>query len=55
MSLDPWQKTCVVTTFFVGASDDNCYYEYEPLIEATYGAVPSASELVGNDGAWSVL
>lgn len=53
--LDSWQKIYVVTSFFVGASDDNGYYEYEPLIEAAYGGVPSASELAGNDGAWSAF
>ncbi|MBP0972443.1 MAG: DUF3160 domain-containing protein [Oscillospiraceae bacterium] len=48
-----WSKVYDVTSFFAGASDDLGYYEIRPTIEAAYGAVSDASELVGKDAEWS--
>ena len=50
--LDEWSKIYTVTSFFAGASDDNGYYEYAPLVERAYAGTPSATALVGDDASW---
>lgn len=47
-----WEKVYTVTAFFAGASDDNGYFEYLPLVQQAYGAKVSAADLPGNDAAW---
>ncbi len=51
-ALDAWSKIYTVTSFFAGASDDNGYYEYAPLVERSYAGMPRAADLAGNDAAW---
>ena len=47
-----WDAVYEVTSFFVGASDDNGYYEYLPLIDEAYGKGISASDLIGDKKGW---
>lgn len=47
-----WEAVYTVTSFFAGASDDCGYFEYKPLIDASYGADVAADALVGNEEAW---
>ena len=47
-----WDAVYEVTAFFVGASDDNGYYEYLPLIDEAYGQGISASDLIGDKKGW---
>lgn len=47
-----WDIIYEVTSFFVGASDDNGYYEYAPLLAAAYGPAATVADLPGNDEAW---
>ena len=51
-SLDEWDAVYEVTSFFVGSSDDNGYYEYLPLIDEAYGQGISTSDLIGNEKGW---
>ena len=51
-ALEDWQAIYAATSFFVGAADDNGYYEYLPALEEVYGEGVSASDLPGNDEAW---
>ena len=51
-ALDAWSKIYTVTSFFAGASDDNGYYEYAPLVERSFAGMPRTTDLVGNDAAW---
>ncbi len=50
-----WEGIYQTTSFFAGASDDNGYYEYLPLVEQAYGAVPATADLPGNDAAWQAF
>ena len=47
-----WDAVYEVTSFFVGASDDNGYYEYLPLIDEAYGQGITASDLIGDKKGW---
>lgn len=47
-----WDAVYEVTSFFVGASDDNGYYEYLPLIDEAFGQGISASDLIGDKKGW---
>ena len=47
-----WDAVYEVTSFFVGSSDDNGYYEYLPLIDEAYGQGISASDLIGDKKGW---
>lgn len=51
--LSGWESLYTVTSFFAGSSDDNGYYEYEPLIEAAYGEQAELTQLIGNEQGWS--
>ena len=51
-SYKEWDAVYEVTSFFVGASDDNGYYEYLPLIDEAYGQGISASDLIGDKKGW---
>lgn len=51
-ALEPWSSAYTVTSFFVGASDDLGFYEYQPALEAAYGAGAGVEALPGNDAAW---
>ncbi len=51
-TLPLWNEIYTVTSFFAGASDDNGYYEYRPLIDAAYGPDVTIDKLAGNDAAW---
>ncbi len=50
---DLWEKIYLVTSFFAGASDDLGYYEYLPLVEEAYGAVPAAADLPADEEGWA--
>lgn len=50
-----WEGIYQATSFFAGASDDNGYYEYLPLVEQAYGAVPATAGLPGDDAAWQAF
>lgn len=50
-----WQELYTVTSFFAGASDDLGYYEYLPAIQQSYGGLPSARSLIGNDDAYAAF
>ncbi len=54
-ALDDWQAIYAVTSFFVGAADDNGYYEYLPAFEQAYGSGASVGDLAGNDEAWQAF
>ena len=54
-TLPNWEAIYSVTSFFAGASDDNGYYEYKPLIDAAYGTDVSVSSLPGNGEAWNTF
>ena len=47
-----WDAVYEVTSFFVGASDDNGYYEYLPLIDKAYGRNITCADLIGDEKAW---
>ena len=47
-----WDAVYEVTSFFVGSSDDNGYYEYLPLIDEAYGQGINASDLIGDKKGW---
>ena len=47
-----WDAVYEVTSFFVGSSDDNGYYEYLPLIDEAYGQEINASDLIGDKKGW---
>ena len=51
--LDQWQRIYNVTSFFVGASDDNGYYEYQPALEEAYGADATADTLKSKADSWT--
>ena len=50
-----WEGVYEITSFFAGASDDNGYYEYMPIIEETYkeaaGSI-TADSLIENNQAF---
>ena len=50
-----WQSIYMVTSFFAGASDDSGYFEYRPLVEQAYGAMPAASDLPAGEEAWATF
>ena len=47
-----WEKAYLVTSFFAGASDDNGYYEYRPVIDEFFGSDVTAADLAGADEEW---
>ena len=51
-TLSGWESIYAVTSFFAGASDDCGYYEYQPLLEAAYGAGATVDKLAGDEAAW---
>lgn len=48
-----WEAIYAVTSFFAGASDDNGYAEYRPLLDDAYGTDATPASLPGN-AAWDV-
>ena len=48
-SLKEWERVYTVTAFFAGTSDDNGYYEYQPVIEAVYGKDVDVKALIGDE------
>lgn len=50
-----WDSIYTITSFFAGASDDNGYCEYLPVIDAVYGSNITVSDLVGRDSDWENL
>lgn len=54
-ALEDWQAIYAVTSFFVGAADDNGYYEYLPAFEQAYGEGAGVGDLAGNDEAWQAF
>ena len=51
-TLPAWESIYTITSFFAGASDDCCYYEYKPILDEAYGTGASVTDLPGNDEAW---
>ncbi len=51
--LSRWESIYTVTSFFAGASDDNGYYEYQPVLSAVYGEDAGVSSIVGADSEWA--
>ena len=49
-----WEAIYAVTSFFAGASDDNGYAEYRPLLDEAYGETAAPTDLPGN-AAWDVF
>ena len=54
-TLPLWEAIYAVTSFFAGASDDNGYYEYRPVLEEAYGADADVKDLAGNTEAWKTF
>ncbi len=52
-ALELWGALYTVTSFFAGASDDNGYYEYRPVIDAAYGADATTATLAENADGWT--
>lgn len=52
-AFETWEKAYTITSFFAGASDDNGYYEYRPVIDEFFGADINAADLKGADEAWN--
>lgn len=52
---EEWQAIYAVTSFFVGAADDNGYYEYLAAFAQAYGEGSGTGELAGNDEAWQAF
>ena len=50
-----WEGIYTVTAFFAGASDDNGYYEYRPVIDAAYGEKVTAADLAGAEDEWNAF
>lgn len=51
-TLTKWDSIYTITSFFAGASDDNGYYEYKPVIDAVYGEGCTVSDLIGKTEEW---
>lgn len=54
-ALAAWSSIYTVTSFFAGASDDNGYYEYRPLVSQAYGEGIGIADLPGNDAGWQTF
>ena len=52
---EAWERVYTVTAFFAGASDDPGPYEYLPLIEQAYGALPEAAQLAEKEKEWKAF
>ena len=46
--LNEWKDVYDITSFFVGTSDDLCFYEYYPLIQEVYGTDVSTKDIIGS-------
>ena len=51
-TLPLWEEIYTVTAFFAGASDDNGYIEFRPLVEQAYGTEISYDKMVNDTAAW---
>ena len=47
-ALSAWEQVYAVTSFFAGASDDNGYCEYYPLVEEAWGQGAGTAELAAD-------
>ena len=54
-TLDRWSAIYTVTSFFVGASDDNGYYEYRPAVDAAFGEGVTPADLPGKQDGWNTF
>lgn len=52
-ALSTWESVYAVTSFFAGASDDNGYPEYRPIVDEAYGQGATTSDLLSNEEAWA--
>lgn len=52
-ALATWEAVYAVTSFFAGASDDNGYPEYRPIIDEAFGAGATTADLLANDEGWT--
>lgn len=46
--LNEWKDVYDITSFFVGTSDDLCFYEYYPLIQEVYGTDVTTKDIIGS-------
>ena len=46
--LNEWNDVSDITSFFVGTSDDLCFYEYNPLIQEVYGTDVTTKDIIGS-------
>ena len=53
--LAEWERVYTVTSFFAGSSDDCGYYEFRPIIDATYGENVTVSDLPGDEKNWKAF
>jgi hypothetical protein len=54
-NLASWDKIYQTTRFFVGKSDDLCYYQYEPLLRKVYGERLSLQNLAEDQQKWDTF
>ncbi len=54
-TLPRWERIYTVTSFFAGSSDDSGYYEFRPIIDATYGENVTISDLPGDEKNWKAF
>ena len=54
-TLPVWEEIYTVTSFFAGSSDDSGYYEFRPIIDATYGADVTVADLPGDEKNWKAF
>lgn len=47
-ALELWEALYAVTAFFAGASDDNGYYEYKPLLDEAFGKDATTADLLAS-------
>lgn len=54
-ALSSWEAIYTITSFFAGASDDNGYYEYWPVIQAVYGDNATVESLNNAEDKWKIF
>ena len=53
--LNEWKDVYDITSFFVGTSDDLCFYEYYPLLQEVYGTGVTTKDIIGNTEKYNSL
>lgn len=52
-ALETWERVYAVTSFFAGASDDNGYCEWRPLVDEAFGDGAGTAELLSSDDSFA--